>query len=36
LSKSLTDIDLTKIVENDDNTELNGEIACGGNACEII
>jgi len=35
LSKSLTDIDLTKIVENDDNTEHSQELACGSGNCEI-
>lgn len=27
---------LTKIIEHDDNTDLKGEIACAGGACEII
>lgn len=35
LSKSLTDIDLTKIVENDDNTEHSQELACAGGSCSI-
>jgi ribonucleoside-diphosphate reductase alpha chain len=36
LSKSLTDIDLTKVVEVEDDTDLSGEIACAGpNGCEI-
>ena len=35
--ESLKNIDLTKVVENDDNTQLNGEIACnGGSSCEIM
>ena len=29
-------IDLTKIVEELDNTDLKGEIACAGGACEVI
>lgn len=33
--KSLNKIDLTKIIESDDETNLIGEIACAGNACEI-
>jgi hypothetical protein len=33
---SLTDIDLTKIVEVDDETDLAGELACAGGACEIV
>ena len=33
---SLTDVDLNKIVELDDNTDLKGEVACGGGACEVV
>ena len=33
--KSLQKIDLTKVVEIDDNTNLSGELACAGGACEI-
>jgi len=32
---SLEDIDLTKIIESDDNTNLAGEVACAGGACEV-
>lgn len=32
---TLEDVDLTKIVEEDDNTDLKGEAACAGGACEI-
>jgi len=32
---TLADVDLTKIVEEDDNTDLKGEAACAGGACEI-
>jgi ribonucleoside-diphosphate reductase alpha chain len=32
---SLTEIDLTKVVELQDNTNLSGELACAGGACEI-
>lgn len=32
---SLTDIDLTKVVEEEDNTDLKGEVACAGGACEV-
>ena len=28
-------LDLTKIIEVDDNTNLRGEIACAGGACEV-
>ena len=31
----LEDIDLTKVVESEDNTDLAGEIACAGGLCEI-
>jgi ribonucleoside-diphosphate reductase alpha chain len=33
--QSLTNIDLTQVVELDDNTDLSGELACAGGACEI-
>jgi ribonucleoside-triphosphate reductase len=36
LVKSLDSIDLTKIVELTDETNLSGELACAGGACEII
>jgi ribonucleoside-triphosphate reductase len=29
-------IDLSGIVENDDNTDLSGEIACSGGSCEVV
>ena len=32
---SLKNIDLTKVVELEDNTDLKGELACAGGACEI-
>ena len=35
LSKNLKDIDLTKVVELQDNTDLSGEVACAGGACEV-
>jgi ribonucleoside-triphosphate reductase (thioredoxin) len=31
----LSSIDLTQIAEEDDNTDLTGEVACAGGACEI-
>lgn len=34
--KYLDDIDLTKIEELIDNTDLTGEVACAGGACEIL
>jgi ribonucleoside-triphosphate reductase (thioredoxin) len=33
--QSLTNIDLTQVIELDDNTDLSGELACAGGACEI-
>jgi ribonucleoside-diphosphate reductase alpha chain len=36
LLKSLNEIDLTKVVELDDNTDLSGELACSGGSCEVI
>ena len=35
LYAKLESIDLTKVVETDDNTDLTGEVACGGGGCEI-
>jgi ribonucleoside-diphosphate reductase alpha chain len=36
LVSSLLDVDLTKIVELDDNTDLSGELACAGpNGCDV-
>jgi len=35
LMKTLTDVDVSKIIETDDNTDLSGELACAGGACEI-
>ena len=32
---TLSQIDLTRIIESQDETNLTGEIACGGGACEI-
>ena len=31
----LTDIDLTQVVESHDETDLKGELACAGGACEV-
>jgi len=33
--KTLTEIDLSEIIEKDDNTDLSGELACAGGSCEI-
>ena len=35
LYTSLQGVDLTKVIELDDNTDLTGEAACAGGACEI-
>jgi len=32
---SLTSVDLTRVSEDEDNTNLAGEVACAGGACEI-
>ena len=36
LSTTLKDVDLTKVIELQDNTDLRGEAACAGGACEIV
>lgn len=36
LVQSLKSIDLTQVIEHQDNTNLMGEIACGGSGCEIV
>jgi len=35
LMKSLHDVDLSKVIELNDNTDLSGELACAGGACEV-
>jgi len=35
LMKTLIDVDLTKVIELEDNTDLSGELACAGGTCEI-
>ena len=35
LMLTLKDVDLSKIVELDDDTDLSGEVACAGGACEV-
>jgi ribonucleoside-diphosphate reductase alpha chain len=35
LLSALEDVDLTKVIELQDNTDLRGEVACGANGCEI-
>jgi len=36
MSNTLSKVELTQIVEEEDETDLQGEIACAGGACEII
>jgi ribonucleoside-triphosphate reductase len=36
MMKSLHSIDLSRVVELDDSTDLKGEAACAGGACEIV
>ena len=36
LMAALKSVDLTKVVEAEDNTDLKGELACAGGACEIL
>ena len=35
MMKTLSEIDLSKVVELEDNTDLSGELACAGGTCEI-
>jgi len=35
MMKSLHNIDLSQVIELDDNTDLSGELACAGGACEV-
>ena len=34
--QSLTEVDLNNVFETDDNTDLSGELACSGGACEVV
>ena len=36
LLSTLKNVDLTKVIELQDNTDLSGEVACAGGACEIV
>ena len=36
MSKVLSNVDLTKVIEAEDNTDLSGELACAGGSCEIV
>ena len=35
LIQTLHDVDLSKVIESEDNTDLSSELACAGGACEI-
>jgi len=35
MSRTLQDVDLTKVIELEDKTDLSGELACAGGNCEI-
>ncbi len=35
MMSSLKNIDLTKVTETEDNTDLKGEVACAGGTCEV-
>ena len=35
MMESLLDVDLSKVIELTDNTDLSGELACAGGACEV-
>ena len=36
MMESLSEVDLTNVVEESDETNLQGEIACSGGSCEVI
>ena len=36
LIMSLQEVDITKVIEFDDNTNLSGELACSGGSCEVV
>ena len=35
LVETLHDVDLSNVIELEDNTDLSGELACAGNSCEL-
>ena len=36
LMKALHNVDLSQVIELDDNTDLTGELACVGDQCVIV
>jgi ribonucleoside-diphosphate reductase alpha chain len=35
MMKTLTEVNLSNVIEVEDNTNLSGELACAGGSCEI-
>ena len=35
MMKALTEVNLSNVIEVEDNTDLSGELACAGGSCEI-
>ena len=35
MMNELVSVDLDDVIESEDNTDLSGEIACAGGACEL-
>ena len=33
---TLSQVDLSEIIESEDETDLKGELACAGGSCEIV
>jgi ribonucleoside-triphosphate reductase len=36
LMESLVNVDLTNVIEVEDNTDLSGELACSGGSCDLV
>ena len=36
LLSKLEEVDLSKVIEMNDNTDLSGEVACAGGLCEVV
>ena len=36
LLKTLKEVDISAIVEGEDNTDLKGELACSGGSCDVV
>jgi hypothetical protein len=35
MTKTLHNVDLSRVIELEDNTDLSGELACAGGNCEV-